>query len=126
MKQLIGQERYITVIYPCERNFAFKINSNDTTDRLLENVFAWFNHGSGNECFYITSNGGARSLSVNDFVRIDGDVYQCKSVGWELVDELYLEKIEQLVEESMKTNDNVAWANLGDVMRNIQKINLTS
>lgn len=52
---------------------------------VLELVFGWFNHGSGEECDEFTRRQG-RSLSVNDFVRLNDEWFQCRSMGWDKVD----------------------------------------
>lgn len=48
---------------------------------ILEIIFGNWNGGSGSECEeFLRSR--TRSLSVCDFVGLDGKFYQCKSVGW--------------------------------------------
>jgi hypothetical protein len=57
---------------------------------ILEKIFAWCNHGSGQECeeFLFAK---IRSLSVGDFVTIgtcfsDCRKYRCESFGWTKID----------------------------------------
>lgn len=57
-----------------------------TRSDVLENVFGWFNNGSGEECDEFTKR-QCRSLSVNDFVRLNDEWFQCRSVGWDKVDD---------------------------------------
>ena len=119
------KRREITVIYPCERTIKSVVNSDKTDLELLEDVFGWFNHGSQNESPAFL-NAKARSLSVNDFVEIDGNIYQCKSIGWQQVDTDYLKKIETLVESKMKYSKTSAWHNLNDIMYSSSKNLLTN
>lgn len=70
----------INICYPGRGLYPFEV----LVDTTLEDVFAMFNHGSGRECpGFVRS--GIRSLSVGDFVQIDGNWWQCKSIGWEMV-----------------------------------------
>lgn len=87
----------ITINYPgCQaRTFAHASNS-DKYEVVLEEIFAAFNHGSGKESkLFLESK--MRSLSTNDFVRINTQWYQCKSVGWEKVTEEFVDEIEKEV-----------------------------
>jgi len=58
----------------------------------LEDVFAQFNHGSGAECKEFVDN-RMRSLSVGDFVQFEGQWWECKSVGWEMVKSNYVVQV---------------------------------
>lgn len=118
------KRREITVIYPCERTMKSVVNSDKTELQLLEDVFSWYNYGSQKESPAFL-NSKARSLSVNDFVKIDGNVYQCKSSGWQQVDDEYLKNIELLVESKMKYCKTSAWHNLNDIMYSFKKNLLT-
>ena len=74
------KNKFINICYPGHALKRFEVSA----DADLEAVFAMFNHGSGQECLpFIESK--VRSLSVGDFVQIDGDWWQCKSIGWEMV-----------------------------------------
>lgn len=86
----------ITIKYPGSSNRSFIFDSPLDEESVLEKIFAWFNHGSGQECSAFL-NGKMRSLSVNDFVCVNGQWYQCKSVGWEKVTQNYVNKIENAV-----------------------------
>ena len=58
----------------------------------LEDVFAQFNHGSGAECKEFVDN-RMRSLSVGDFVQFEGQWWECKDVGWEMVKSNYVVRV---------------------------------
>lgn len=74
------KNKFISLCYPGHSFNRFEV-SEDTT---LEDVFAMFNHGSGRECLQFVQ-ARIRSLSVGDFVQIDGNWWQCKSISWEMV-----------------------------------------
>mgnify|MGYP006282472999 CR=1 FL=1 len=61
------------------------LNLEMTKSQVLELMFDWFNHGSGSECQMFLDK-KCRSLSVNDFVRLNDEWFQCRSVGWDKVD----------------------------------------
>lgn len=61
------------------------LNLEMTKSQVLELIFEWFNHGSGSECQMFLDK-KCRSLSVNDFVRLNDEWFQCRSVGWDKVD----------------------------------------
>lgn len=61
------------------------LNLEMTKSQVLELMFEWFNHGSGSECQMFLDK-KCRSLSVNDFVRLNDEWFQCRSVGWDKVD----------------------------------------
>lgn len=61
------------------------LNLEMTKSQVLELMFGWFNHGSGSECQMFLDK-KCRSLSVNDFVRLNDEWFQCRSVGWDKVD----------------------------------------
>ena len=97
---------YITICQPGERQFTFQYSvANATVATLLEKIFAWFNAGSGRE-HVLFMEYGMRSLSVNDFAAIDGQWYQCCSIGWRMVDSSFIREISEVVEHRM----NVAMA----------------
>ena len=70
-------------------------------------VFAMFNGGSGREC-KIFLDSGCRSMSVNDFVCVDGQWYQCASVGWNKVTRNYINFIVESVENKVNNLTNIA------------------
>ena len=79
------------------RTFAHDSKS-DKHAVILEEIFAMFNHGSGQECELFLKS-GMRSLSVNDFVCVNSHWYQCRSVGWEEVTDEYVDELEKAVVE---------------------------
>jgi hypothetical protein len=72
------------------------IESDEPVDRILEDVFGEWNHGSGME-------------SVND------RYFQCVSIGWNEVDIAYVNDLENEVSTN-KYRDTSAWMALSDVM----------
>lgn len=89
-----------TILYPGDdnREFCVMIEDDKTPIQILEKIFAWFNHGSGQEApMFIEYR--MRSLSVNDFVLLDGQWYQCRSVGWEAVTKEFVDRITRAVIE---------------------------
>lgn len=114
----------ITINYPgCEaRTFPFDSQSRDPIG-ILEEIFAAFNHGSGRECELFLKN-KMRSLSVNDFVRVNTQWYQCKSVGWEKVTEEYVDHLEKEVVEHPAFNLHGAFYCLDSIMWQRRKTTL--
>ncbi len=51
------------------------------TEDVLEHIFAEWNAGSGRECGNFISK-GIRSLSVGDYVCVDGLWFRCEGFGW--------------------------------------------
>lgn len=95
------------------RTFVFDSTLED--EALLEQVFAWFNNGSGQECaMFLESK--MRSLSVNDCVRLDGQWYQCRVVGWEKVSEQFVDDLEREVVQHPLFTINGCWFCLNDIM----------
>ncbi len=56
-------------------------------DVILEEIFAQWNSGSGQECSRFTRDRNIRSLSVGDYVCVEGRWYLCASFGWDIVSE---------------------------------------
>jgi hypothetical protein len=119
--------RTFTVKYPAERTVTLTIRDNSSKMGLLENIFAQFNHGSMQECDYLLSN-KMRSLSVHDFVKVDGEWFQCASVGWIPVTEEYVHEIEGAVTDCPEFEKLGAWKALQDLMwstrRQIKQLSL--
>ena len=107
----------IKIIYPADRTFIIN-DMEGTTEEQLEKVFAGFNGGSGQE-FQIFLDSGCRSMSVNDFVCINDQWYQCASVGWNKVTRNYLNIITEQVENKVNNLTNNAWSVLNDIMFDI-------
>ena len=107
----------IIVLYPAERTIVVwrdnPLNSNTNMD-LLEEIFAEFNAGSGRECGEFID-ARVRSLSVNDFVSIEGIWYQCRGVGWEEVTKEFVNATVEKTEDGINRL-NTAWSSLSDVM----------
>ena len=75
--------------------FLLTLDLNAPRSQVLEKVFGWFNSGSGEEHQdFLKSK--CRSFSVNDFVKLNGEWFQCRSSGWDLVEEILVRnQIEQ-------------------------------
>ena len=111
----------ITVNYPgCEARTFAHTSEHVKHPLVLEEIFGMFNHGSGHECeLFLKSK--MRSLSVNDFVRVNTQWYQCRSVGWEAVTEEYVDELEKAVVSHPAYNlhggfyclDQIMWARRG-------------
>jgi hypothetical protein len=107
-----------TVVLPGEKWLTLRVPyalEHMSHEGLLEEIFAWFNHGSGRECDVFLGN-KMRSLSVNDFVRIDDMWWQCKSVGWARCAAAYVDEICAAVNRHPKLAKNGAWSVLNTVM----------
>ena len=112
--------RTFTIKYPGERTVTLTTRDNSSKMELLENIFAQFNHGSMQECDYLLSN-KMRSLSVYDFVKVDGEWFQCACVGWIPVTEEYVNEIEGAVTACPKLEKLGAWQVLQDLMWRTRK-----
>ena len=81
----------VTVKYPRlfgakeTRELTFHVDW-DKPQVALEQIYAGFNAGSGEES-PVFLNGKMRSMSVGDFVEIEGQWYQCADAGWRKVTE---------------------------------------
>lgn len=112
----------IKIVYPGDITFMFPLETTLTNEDLLEEIFHGFNHGSSREHkIFLDSN--RRSLSVNDFVCIDNQWYQCITVGWLQCSAMYYQDIELDVKEKKVSNaeyqtcrDGGAWISLHEVM----------
>lgn len=65
----------------------FSTEFNQISDKMvavsevLETIFAEWNAGSGSECDAFTK-ARVRSLSVGDYVSVDGTWHRCEGIGW--------------------------------------------
>jgi hypothetical protein len=107
-------ENKIVVIYPAEKTIVLWRDVTVKDADLLEQIFAEFNCGSGQECSEFID-ARVRSLSVNDFVGIEGNWYQCRSVGWESVTREFVNDTVEMTEEGINRL-NSAWSSLSDLM----------
>lgn len=105
----------VIVNYPGDNLFTIHLEDAPTHDQILDNVFASCNYGSGSECKEFRD-AQVRSLSVNDFVRIDSQWYQCASFGWKNVSEEFVDEIEKLVVDHPRYKDDGGWSALNDIM----------
>ena len=104
----------IQVIYTDESIHSYVIESDEPVDRILEDVFGEWNHGSGMESD-LFKRSKKRSVSVNDIVCVNGRYFQCVSIGWNEVDIAYVNDLENEVSTN-KYRDTSAWMALSDVM----------
>lgn len=86
----------IKIVYPGEFVTVFTIESDNCHSNILERIFAEWNNGSGYEC-KLFNDSKIRSLSVNDFVCIDDNWYQCASIGWRPVTQKFVDLIENKI-----------------------------
>jgi len=107
--------RTFTVNYPAEKSFTLTVRDNCSQKELLEKIFEQFNHGSGKECDFFLGN-HMRSLSVHDFVKVDGQWFQCASIGWNPVTREYVDRIEGAVIDSPSFTARGARAALQELM----------
>jgi len=80
------KETPIVIDYPGDKRlFVFLKHQSEKVEDILEEVFEQFNAGSGRECqeFHNTH---MRSLSVGDFVNIEGQWWECAACGWKKVE----------------------------------------
>ena len=73
--------QYCDLIQSECRKFSIYFEGDHEVMSILEATFAAFNAGSGRECD-VFLNGNVRSLSVGDFVFVNGTPYKCMKVGW--------------------------------------------
>jgi hypothetical protein len=87
----------------------------ETPREILEYVFAAFNYGSGMEHPEFLKH-RTRSLSVNDFVRVGNQWYQCMSMGWEPRDDQFVDDLESRVVNHPMYKEHGPWFALSDIM----------
>lgn len=109
------KKNLIHVIYPDEGVHSYVMESDEDVDRILEVVFAEWNHGSGMESELFMSS-RRRSLSVNDVVCVNGCYYQCASVGWNEVSMEFVNELEVMVSMHPMRQVHGAWFALSEVM----------
>ena len=116
---MINMNREIEIVYPGELRKMLALVSELEPLDLLEQIFAWFNAGSGNECDEFKRS-RMRSLSVNDFVRVNDEWYQCASYGWVPVSAALVAEIETAVRNHPLCSES-AWCALDRVMSQRQR-----
>lgn len=89
----------VKVKYPGEREFDLIRQPAEKPEELLQQLFDQFNDGSRHECEEFKACPQCRSLSSNDFIRLDEQWYQCKSVGWEAVTPKFVQDIDLKVRQ---------------------------
>jgi hypothetical protein len=105
----------VSIIYPGERNFSFVTADENSYENQLERIFAEWNHGSGMESKdFIDAR--IRSLSVNDFVGINGKWWQVASIGWRPVTKEFIEKLEKAIRNHPRFSEG-GWFALHELMR---------
>jgi hypothetical protein len=107
--------RTFTVCYPGDKYHTLTCSLTGPASEVLEAVFAWFNAGSQVECDYFLGN-RMRSLSVNDCVKVDGQWYQCMSVGWKPVTNDYVHDLHREVIQHPHSRLHSAWSALNEIM----------
>lgn len=111
----------IIVRYPTEASLVLIEEFPDGTsqEEILEKVFGWCNHGSCSEHPQFLA-WKHRSLSVNDFVCVDGFWWQCKSIGWARCCTQYVVDVEERVARHPLASE-CAWAALDRVMSDVRR-----
>lgn len=107
----------ITIVYPGELRFEFELDCNDHNYVTLEKVFHLFNApDDSSHPQYRASR--MRSLSVNDFVCIDGLWWQCAGNGWNACAGAFVEDVgREVMGRINHARGYYAWHALQDVMR---------
>lgn len=95
----------LVIKLPCERDFSLTLNLDMKPSEVLEMMFAWFNRGSGQECVQFLES-RCRSLSVNDFVKMNGQWYQCVDCGWTEVSEQFVDDMETKVRSLIRNKQS--------------------
>jgi hypothetical protein len=110
----------ITVNQPAGLAITIVLDMDGTDHEILERVFGLFNSGSGIEHPEFMKH-RMRSLSVNDFVRVNGNWYQCMSVGWKERDDKFVDQIEAAVVNHPLYAEYGEWFTLDRVMSEYRK-----
>lgn len=105
----------VTILYPGDRTIRVEIEGS-TREEILENAFAAFNHGSGQEHETLNGRPGCRSMCTRDFVKLDDVWFQCESIGWKEVTEDYVKEIEDEVVNHPLYKEHGGWFALSEVM----------
>jgi hypothetical protein len=111
------KKNLIHIIYPDEFSSSFIMETEGKVDDsiILERVFAQWNNGSRQESeLFVKSQ--KRSVSVNDIVHVNGNYYQCASMGWDAVTPDYVTKLIEEVANHPKRSENGAYRCLDDIM----------
>lgn len=104
--------KQIHVIQPGRMSLVYSHETSfDDISEILESVFGGWNAGSGQECYEFL-NSRTRSLSVMDFVGIDGQFWQCKPFGWEQVGRDCVNNFCESVETRMRETGEDSWSAL--------------
>lgn len=108
----------IQVIYPDEffQVFHLEMQFEDATSvwAVLDEVFGQWNDSPFQSKLSKESN--VRSLSVNDFVSVNGVFYQCQSIGWTEVSPEYVSGLVLEVRNHPYRRERGAWICLNDIM----------
>jgi hypothetical protein len=98
----------ITIVYPGDKIFEFDILDQFVDQygdmKVADLLFAEWNRGSDRESQYFLEQ-NCRSMSVGDFVKVGKQWLWCKSIGWERVDEDFVNKFQERVREYMEKSE---------------------
>jgi hypothetical protein len=97
----------IEIVYPAELNVRFSRDCSAEINYhvILEEIFAEWNRGSGQESRLFLNN-KCRSLSVGDFVRIHDKWFQCENIGWNEVQKDFVTNFQKEVEKYLQHHAN--------------------
>jgi hypothetical protein len=113
----------IQVIYPDEFHQVFHLDLpfEDAPNvwAVLEEVFGQWNDSPFQS--QLSKESRVRSMSVNDFVSVNGVFYQCQSIGWTEVTPEYVSEIIKEVRSHPFRKEHGAWISLNDVMYDRRK-----
>lgn len=111
------KKNLIHIIYPDDFSSSFIMETEGKVDdkTILEWVFAQWNNGSCQESeLFIKSQ--IRSMSVNDIVCVNGNYYQCASMGWDAVTPNYVTHLIEEVVNHPKRSECGPYRCLDDIM----------
>ncbi len=103
MRKIIVQYAGFRSVFKTEFTLAGEFERTHKDIDILEIIWAGFNAGSGNE-FNLFRFAHIRSMSVDDFVKIDDKWYRCASFGW---DESNEDEMLRFVEETKRRIEKV-------------------
>ena len=99
---------HIVYLEGSQRVFSRETQATNPCD-VPQELFDEWNHGSGRESKeFIDSH--FRSLSVGEFVGIDGTYWQCVSNGWDMCKLAYVNKILNQVQENTRADESYRFA----------------
>ena len=110
------KQHLVTVIYPGTFTMTFReAFHTDDVKEILEVIFAMWNGRSGGESQDFVR-ARVRSLSVGDFVKVDDQIFQCLSFGWNEVSQERVDDFTKKVEDHPDFKIHGGWVAMSEVM----------